>query len=1314
MGLDRHLSAPGAWAYSIGTSVGWGSLVVTASAYLGQAGPLGSTVGLVIGAVVMILVACCYSYMMRAFPEAGGAYAFTRGIFGYDYGFLAAWFMSITYLAILWANATSLPLFGRIFLGGFFRFGKLYTIFGYEVYLGEVLLASGALILVALLCMHWKRLVNGMMILMASSFTVGIAVCFIAAIFKKDGSMDPMLLEDSSALSQIVKIAVISPWAFIGFESISHGAEEFKFKSWKFHRVLLISVISTLALYVMVTLLSVTAYPAQYGSWLDYIKDLDHLEGIEALPAFYAAKFYLGQAGVTILTLSLLALVLTSLIGNMTALSRLFYAMSKDRILPKKIGELNRRRIPAKAILLVTGLSVLIPFVGRTAIGWIVDVTTIGATIIYGFVAAATIRLAKEKDDHRERRIGWISLVVMIGFGAYILIPNLVSQGSIARETYMLFIFWSVLGFLFFRSVLYKDRERRFGTSAAVWVALLSLVLFVSLVWMRQSMMASDDTMRENVESYYTGTENRTPEQDTDYIKKQLEIQSSDTSRTMIMGLGMFSFVMIIMLTNHSYMNKRSAESERQANTDSMTGVRNKHAFMASEKEFDRLIKEETVGNFAVVVCDVNGLKKINDTLGHKAGDEYIREACRMVCEIFQHSPVFRIGGDEFVAILNGRDFPVRRELMRLLHDRSAKHIGSGGAVVSGGISDFVPGEDPDFHTVFARADALMYEEKKILKSLGAVTRDDESDQAAATKEQKSTDAAAEAGKDGNVNTENAPILKVRRHILIVDDEKINSQILGYMLEESYDLLYAEDGVTALNVAEQNKEELALILLDHTMRRMGGTETLKRLKADPALRKIPVIMFSADPTQEVECLKLGAADFLPKPYPDPEIIRVRAGKCIELSEDQRIIRSTERDHVTHLFNMDYFINYVNQFDHYYHNDPMDAVVVDIEQFHLINDRYGREYGDHVLRLLGEGIRQMARRVGGVGCRWAADTFFIYCPHRKDYDELLEKLAESVVSKDVPEGRVQVRMGVYHDVEKKLEIAQRYDRARLAANGVKGHPETVGVYDVRLREYAAFRANLLEDFQDSLEEGWFEVHFQPKYDIRAEHTHPVLVGAEALVRWQHPEYGCLSPGMFISLLEEHSLILELDRYVWETTAAQLAEWKRKYGKVVPVSVNVSRIDLLMPELPKIFTDILKRYGLTTADLSLELTESVYAAGDSEQVISTARELWGMGLRIEMDDFGSGFSSLDLLTRLPIDALKLDISTGQGEPGESDDTQLFDLIFDIAKALDVAVVAEGVETWDEYEMLRSRGCDIAQGTYFSEPLKADAYERLLGGE
>ena len=1301
--MHKHISQLQAWAFAIGTSVGWGSLVVTSSTYLAQAGPAGSCLGLLAGAVVMLFISYNYAYMMKNYPEAGGAYVYAREVFGYDQGFLIAWFAAITYFAMLWANATSLPLFGRIFLGGLFSVGRMYTLFGYDVYFGEAMLTMAAIVLIGSLCAKTPRMawVNaGLAIL----FSAGIILAFGASAAGGGISLSPAFVPDYSTMGQITKIAVISPWAFIGFESISHHTEEFAFGHEKIFRVLVAAVVSTVVLYILVTLLSVTAYPAQFGSWLEYIRALDTLDGLEALPAFYAAHAYLGDAGVLILMLSLLALVITSLIGNITALSRLFFALAKDRVLPLQFAELNEEGIPAKAVWLVTGLSLIIPFIGRTAIGWIVDVTTIGAVLLYGFVSACVASMGQKMEDKKEMWSGRIGFALMTALGVYFLLPNFFTKGSLATETFFLFIIWSVLGFLFFRSILQRDTKKRFGASISVWIALLALVLTIALIWMRQSMLTSYTGTMDRVREYYeTADKNDSSSEEASYIIDVLDELEHSNTRTILMTMGMFGFGLIVMLTNHSYLNRRTRESEILANRDPMTGVRSKHAYMVRENELNNEIYAREAKEFAVVVCDVNGLKKINDTLGHKAGDEYIRKACTMICDIFQHSPVFRVGGDEFVAILHGRDYVIRGDLMTILHDRSVEHITSGDAVVSGGLATFDPENDHNVHDVFQRADELMYQEKKVLKSLGAVTRDDESDAKEAAKEAEKEAAEAALADDS--------VIRIRRHVLIAEDEIINREMLSHILQGQFDILCAADGEEAMEILRTRTDDIALVLLDLMMPLMDGREILKIMNGDEDLRLIPVIVMTADQDAELECLKLGAMDFIPKPYPIGEVIQARVNRCIELSENRGIIRSTERDSLTQLFNIDYFYRYVKMFDQHYWDMQMDALVLDVNRFHLINERYGKNYGDMVLRSIGERVRRMARDLGGVGCHKAADTFLLYCPHREDYTEVLEKASLNLLGTEGSENRVRLRLGVYSSVDKEMDIERRFDRAKIASDTVRNSfANAIGIYDDEMGRAAVYKERLLEDFHAAIANRDFLVYFQPKFDIRSDT--PVLSSAEALVRWKHPELGMISPGVFIPLLEGNGLILELDTYVWRESAALIRKWKDTLGFSIPISVNVSRVDMLMQNLKDIFKEILDTYRLTADDIILELTESAYT-GDSEQVLSTARELRGMsmGFRIEMDDFGSGYSSLGMLGHLPIDALKLDMSFVRSAFGEKKDVRMLELIIDIADYLQVPVVAEGVETEEQYLVLKTLGCDLIQGYYFSKPVPEDEFERFL---
>jgi len=727
-GLGAYMTPAGAWAFALGTSIGWGSLVITSSTYLLQAGPAGSAAGMLIGALIMLVIVRNYHYLMNCFPEAGGAYAYARDAFGYDHGFLVAWFLTLTYISMLWANATALPLFARYFIGDMFEKGRMYSLFGYEVYAGEALLSIAAILAAALICMGSQRVTGALMIIMAVFITAGILVCFLIAVLRLDRSMAPAFVPDSHALPQVFRIAAISPWAFIGLESISHSTEEFTFRRSLVFRIFTVSVIVTTMLYILVTLLSASAYPERYSSWLEYIRDCGNLSGIEGLPAFYAARHYMGQSGVNILMLVLLMLIITSLIGNITALSRLFYALSKDMILPGYFSKVNRLGAPANAMKLIAALSLVIPFVGRTAIGWIVDVTTFGATLIYGFVSASALKMARTRQDKSETVTGTAGLLIMIFFALNLLLPSLFTSGSMETATYFLFVVWSVLGFIYFRTILNRDKTRRFGKSIIVWIALLALILFVSLVWMSQSNIDATSDAMSRMQEYYSAA-GFTGDQ-TLVVAEQMRMIRATNARSIAAVFGLFILALGMLLNNYSLMSRRAQESEELlgkvrdlANTDPLTGVKSKHAFTEMERETDERIAADTVGHFAVVVCDVNGLKHVNDTLGHKAGDEYIRQASSLICELFQHSPVYRIGGDEFVVMITGRDWDRRLEIVQQLHDISAANIGSGKVVVSGGISDFDAGKDKAVNEVFQRADKRMYEEKKLLKSMGSTVR---------------------------------------------------------------------------------------------------------------------------------------------------------------------------------------------------------------------------------------------------------------------------------------------------------------------------------------------------------------------------------------------------------------------------------------------------------------------------------------------------------------------------------------------------------------------------------------------------------------
>ncbi len=546
-----------------------------------------------------------------------------------------------------------------------------------------------------------------------------------------------------------------------------------------------------------------------------------------------------------------------------------------------------------------------------------------------------------------------------------------------------------------------------------------------------------------------------------------------------------------------------------------------------------------------------------------------------------------------------------------------------------------------------------------------------------------------------------------KKLILVVEDEFINREMLKVVLEDDYDILMAEDGEQALKLIKENKDFLSIILLDLMIPIINGKQLLKMIKEDESTSAIPVIVMTADQRSEVECLDLGAIDFIPKPYPAKPIILARIRRTIELFEDQQIIQVTERDSLTGLYNRDYFFRYCQQHDRLHPDKPMDAIMVNINRFRMINERYGKAFGDEVLIGVGEQLRQMINEKGGIVCRRDGDTFLAYCPHLDEYDYLIANIRTKLGSDY--DDKVHLRMGVYPDVDKSVDIERRFDRAIHACDTVRHSlNKTIAIYDKQMYDREMYDVSLIDAFPKAIKEEQFIVYYQPKFNIQGEE--PVLIGAEALVRWEHPQMGMISPGDFIPLFENNGLIMQLDKYVWRMVARQLKVWKEKFGFTIPVSVNVSRVDIFEPELLGTFRKLLDEFRLTTAEFMLEITESAYTA-DSNQIIGKVSQLRDMGFKIEMDDFGTGYSSLNMISNLPIDGLKIDMKFIRDAFKENADTKIIELIIDIADYLEVPVVAEGVETKEQLLSLKEMGCDIVQGYYFSKPVSSVDFERFI---
>lgn len=549
--------------------------------------------------------------------------------------------------------------------------------------------------------------------------------------------------------------------------------------------------------------------------------------------------------------------------------------------------------------------------------------------------------------------------------------------------------------------------------------------------------------------------------------------------------------------------------------------------------------------------------------------------------------------------------------------------------------------------------------------------------------------------------------MPAKRTILIVEDNEINRMMLSELLSSEYMVLEAENGQQALDVLERKKDEISVILLDITMPVMDGYTFLSIAKKDPSLASIPVIVTTQSDSEadEVAALSHGATDYVAKPY-KPQIILHRVASIIHLRETAAMINQFQYDRLTGLYSKEFFYQRVRETLRQNSGQNYYLIYSDIVNFKLINDVFGVAAGDRLLC----GIADMYRRYvgeGGICGHLDADRFACLLEFDDVFTEQMFISANEEINRLQNAKNVAVKWGIYSVGNQNVTVEQMCDRALLAARSIK---EQYGVYyaayDDKLRDELLRQQAIIDSMETALKEGQFLVYLQPKYRIWDE----TLAGAEALVRWKHPEWGFQSPAEFIPLFEKNGFITKLDQFVWDKTCFYLRKWDEEGYPPIPVSVNVSRADIYHADIADIMMRTVTKYGLTPSRLHLEITESAYTE-DPGQIIETVRHLRELGFVIEMDDFGSGYSSLNMLNQMPIDILKLDMQFVQSETAKPMDQGILQLIMELARRMHLSVVAEGVETKTQLDRLSETGCEYVQGYYFARPMPEGEFETLM---
>ena len=390
------------------------------------------------------------------------------------------------------------------------------------------------------------------------------------------------------------------------------------------------------------------------------------------------------------------------------------------------------------------------------------------------------------------------------------------------------------------------------------------------------------------------------------------------------------------------------------------------------------------------------------------------------------------------------------------------------------------------------------------------------------------------------------------------------------------------------------------------------------------------------------------------------------------------------------------------------DDENDYVIafVDVKNFKIVNDIFGKDFGDHALKCVADLIRKNAddRFIYG---RIAGDTFGICMPYECFDESRMEKdLTQFTVKFGKLEYKLLIYVGVYEVLDNSLDVSVMFDRAHITLSRLKdGYKNHVAVYDNAIRNNILWVQQITAQLHDSLKANHIRPYLQPIVDREGR-----IVGAEALARWIHPEHGFLSPVAFIPVFEDNGMIVDVDRHMWRSACRILKEWQKTHPELF-ISVNISPKDFYFTDVVAEIKDLASEYGIAPSLLRIEITETVMMT-DIEDKMRILDEFRKSGFIVEMDDFGSGYSSLNMLKDMPVDVLKVDMKFLERSKDDHKAQMIVENIIKLSESLDISALTEGVETEGQYKMLLGMGCELFQGYYFAKPMPVEDFEKTVG--
>ena len=554
--------------------------------------------------------------------------------------------------------------------------------------------------------------------------------------------------------------------------------------------------------------------------------------------------------------------------------------------------------------------------------------------------------------------------------------------------------------------------------------------------------------------------------------------------------------------------------------------------------------------------------------------------------------------------------------------------------------------------------------------------------------------------------------------MLIVDDVNINRTVLAQFFHDDYRIVEAENGKEALAMLEQ--EAAHIVLVDLMMPVMDGLEFMSVLKNNDQYKGLPVVAMTTnnDLDGQTWAVELGAADFITKPF-NPTVVRCRVKNVIGSAENEwrkvtqlasdkqlaEVVSFVDNDSLTGLFNRESFYRKASRLIRDNPDVEYEIMYLDVYSFKVINDLFTMETGNLVLKTAAYYFNVLTSS-GGICGRVESDHFVLCVPRGQvRVEHLLEGIDSTMLSLGISHNII-FYAGIYDVENTYMPLEQMCDRARMAMNTVKGSKlHRYAYYDEKMRQLMLEEQMIVRDMEFALQEKQFSIYLQPVYNAET----GKIVSAEALVRWQHPSQGIISPGKFIPVFERNGFIVRLDRYVWEMVCEFMAELREATGILLPVSVNVSRLNLYNLDLLDFLMGLIRKHELSPEYLHLEITEEAYTQ-DSHQLIEEVEMFRQNGFKVSLDDYGKGHSPLSMLKELPVDTLKVDIGFMKRGDKAARGTRIMEGVVDVARDLGLDVVVEGVETKEDRIFVTQMGAELIQGYFYAKPMPSDDFVEL----